>query len=72
MGLFLPGGSGQLRVVDPPDAEFDLIDSIDTRSADHLTVTEAGELLDWLEGHGIRPCDVEIDRDGLFSVRWSD
>jgi hypothetical protein len=42
----------------------------DERTAEHLTVTQAGELLDWLEGHGIQASDVEIDLDGYMSVSW--
>lgn len=35
-----------------------------------LSVTEAGELLDWLEGHGIRDRNVAITPDGRMAVRW--
>jgi hypothetical protein len=38
--------------------------------ADRLTVTEASDLLDWLEGHGISPREVSIDSEGRMSVRW--
>ena len=37
---------------------------------EHLTIAEATELLDWLEGHGIRAKDVSLDTDGLLTVRW--
>lgn len=36
-----------------------------------LSVTEAGELLDWLEGHGIRDREVQITPDGRMAVRWA-
>jgi hypothetical protein len=38
--------------------------------ADHLTVTQAENLLDWLEVHGVHPRDVQIEPDGLMTVRW--
>jgi hypothetical protein len=38
--------------------------------ADHLSVSEASELLDWLEGHGIEPREVSIDAEGRMTVRW--
>ena len=41
------------------------------RSANHLTVTQAGELLDWLEGHGIQAQNVSIEPEGRVSVRWT-
>jgi hypothetical protein len=40
------------------------------RVAEHLTVTEASELLDWLEGHGIEPSEVSVDSEGRMTVRW--
>ena len=41
------------------------------RSAEHLTVTEARDLLDWLEGQGARPTEVSVQADGYMSVRWA-
>jgi len=38
--------------------------------ADHLTITQAEDLLDWLESHGVRARDVRIESDGLMTVRW--
>ena len=40
------------------------------RSAEHLTVTEARDLLDWLEGQGVRPTTVNVQADGHLTVRW--
>jgi hypothetical protein len=40
------------------------------RVADHLSVSEASDLLDWLEGHGIKPREVSVDSDGRMSVHW--
>jgi hypothetical protein len=39
--------------------------------ADDLTLTEATELLDWLEGHGIAAREVHINEAGRMTVRWS-
>ena len=41
-----------------------------TRSEEHLTVTEARDLLDWLEGQGVRPTTVNVQADGHMTVRW--
>lgn len=38
--------------------------------AENLTLAEATELLDWLEGHGIHATDVCLDADGRLTVRW--
>lgn len=40
-------------------------------SAEHLSLTQAEDLLDWLEGHGIAAQDVQLDAEGRMSVRWS-
>lgn len=42
----------------------------DQQVADHLTLAEASDLLDWLEVHGIQARDVQFDREGFVSVRW--
>jgi hypothetical protein len=42
----------------------------DVRTARHLTVTQAGDLLDWLEAHGIQAREVQIEPDGYILVRW--
>jgi hypothetical protein len=56
-----------MKLFAPNDSAFG---NSDERMAEHLTVAEAGELLDWLEGHGIQARDVEIESDGYMSVRW--
>jgi hypothetical protein len=40
------------------------------QSANNLTLTQAEDLLDWLECHGIAPQDVHVDAEGRMSVRW--
>lgn len=39
-------------------------------AAERLTITEARDLLDWLEGHGIRAHEVTLESDGTMTVRW--
>ena len=46
--------------------------NVRVRSAHHLNVSQARDLLDWLEAHGITAQEVVLDGDGTFSVRWSD
>ena len=38
--------------------------------AEDLTLTEATELLDWLEGHGIRAQEVQLNEVGRMTIRW--
>lgn len=40
------------------------------RSAEHLNLSAARDLLDWLDGHKIRPTDVVLEPDGTMTVRW--
>ena len=42
-----------------------------TRSAEHLTITQARDLLDWLEGKGIAAQEVTLEADGTMTVRWA-
>jgi hypothetical protein len=56
-----------MKLFAPNDSEFG---NSDEQVVEHLTVVEAGELLDWLEGHGIQARDVAIEPDGYMSVRW--
>ena len=39
-------------------------------SAHHLTLTEARDLLDWLETQRIPSDNVTFDDDGFMSVQW--
>jgi hypothetical protein len=40
--------------------------------AEDLTLAEATELLDWLEGHGIRAQEVQLDETGRMTIRWGE
>ncbi len=40
------------------------------RSAEHLSIAEARDLLDWLQGQGIRAHEVALEPDGKMTVRW--
>jgi len=40
------------------------------QAAEHLTITEARDLLDWLQGRGIRADEVKLEPDGKMTVRW--
>jgi hypothetical protein len=40
------------------------------KSAEHLPISAARDLLDWLEGQGIRAHDVKLEADGTMTVRW--
>ena len=42
----------------------------DLRSAEHLSLTDARDLLDWLEGQKVRPTEVVLETDGTMTVRW--
>lgn len=41
------------------------------QEAARLSLSEATDLLDWLENHQIRPSDVEMDAAGRVTVRWA-
>jgi hypothetical protein len=38
--------------------------------ATDLTLEEATDLLDWLEGHGVRADEVVLTENGRVTVRW--
>jgi hypothetical protein len=40
------------------------------RAAEHLSIAEARDLLDWLQGHGISAQEVTLEPDGTMTVRW--
>ena len=46
------------------------VDSSALQEADNLSLREAADLLDWLEGHQIRPLKVEMTAEGRVTVRW--
>jgi hypothetical protein len=68
-----PFGSDRLSfpLLRQPTEETSKPGSVDVGGvADDLTLTEATELLDWLEGHGIVAREVEVNEAGLMTVRW--
>jgi hypothetical protein len=40
------------------------------QAAEHLTIAAARDLLDWLQGHGVRAHEVTLEPDGTMTVRW--
>ena len=40
------------------------------QAAEHLTITQARDLLDWLQGQGIRAHEVKLEPDGTMTVLW--
>jgi len=44
--------------------------AVPMRVAEHLSIAEAGDLLDWLQGQGIRAQEVTLEPDGKMTVRW--
>jgi hypothetical protein len=40
------------------------------RAAEHLTISQARDLLDWLQGQGISAHEVTLEPDGTMTVRW--
>lgn len=40
------------------------------QAAEHLTIAAARDLLDWLQGHGVRASEVTLEPDGTMTVRW--
>ncbi len=40
------------------------------REAADLSLAEARDLLDWLEGNGLHPSEVELTPAGRMTVRW--
>ena len=38
--------------------------------AEELPIDQAGQLLDWLESHGISPNNIELTTTGRLTVRW--
>jgi hypothetical protein len=43
---------------------------VTSHMSNHLPISRARDLLDWLEAHGIAPEEVRIEDDGTMSVRW--
>ena len=38
--------------------------------AEHLSIADARDLLDWLQGQGIQPHEVTLESDGKMTIRW--
>lgn len=38
--------------------------------AEELPIDQAGQLLDWLESHGIAASNIELTTTGRLTVRW--
>jgi hypothetical protein len=55
----------------PPPAERLEEDRDDAHTAHHLSIHDAEDLLDWLEGQGIHANEVRLDGDGHMSVSWA-
>jgi hypothetical protein len=53
-----------------PSPAPDETTSVPSGIAENLTLAEATELLDWLEGHGIRAEEVRLTDDGKMTIRW--
>ena len=56
------------RTAGPPDDTP--VDPPALQEAENLSLQEAADLLDWLEGHKIRPLKVEMTPEGRVTVRW--
>jgi hypothetical protein len=65
--LYRPGCEGAMQ-------DTKIVPNITSRPrveiAQGLTLTEAQELLDWLENQGVKQHEVDLDDDGLITVRW--
>jgi len=59
----------QLPVTPPTIAPVET-PNVSAGLAECLSLTEATELLDWLEGHGIRAEEVQLTDDGKMTIRW--
>lgn len=42
------------------------------RIARDLSLTEARDLLDWLEGHGLFAANVDLTPSGLMTIAWNE
>ena len=63
----LPAQDGTRTAGSPDDTP---VDSPALQEAENLSLREAADLLDWLEGHKIRPLKVEMTAEGRVTVRW--
>ena len=69
-----PSSTDQLpyTVTSPPVPDVTPDVAVTGGIAEDLTLTEATELLDWLEGHGIRAQEVQLDETGRMTIRWGE
>lgn len=51
-------------------SDFETTIDLEIHYSDHLTVRQAEDLLDWLEGHGVSSREVHLEADGLLTVSW--
>jgi hypothetical protein len=61
--------TNRLPFTPPPHAPEETA-NVSAGIAENLTLAEATELLDWLEGHGIRTDEVRMTEDGKMTIRW--
>ncbi len=54
----------------PAFEQFETDYPIDHTAA-NLSLTEARDLLDWLENHGLEPASLEPHVDGRMTIRWA-
>jgi hypothetical protein len=54
----------------PPTSAPEETPNVSAGIAENLSLTEATELLDWLEGHGIRAEEVQLTDEGKMTIRW--
>jgi hypothetical protein len=54
----------------PADSPSGQTNPAPVQEAAGLSLTEATELLDWLENHRIRPTDLQMDSEGRMTIRW--
>lgn len=40
------------------------------QAAERLSIAAARDLLDWLDGQGVRAHEVTLESDGTMTVRW--
>lgn len=70
MSLFIPERLERSAFPRPSVEESSAKHPERLRVQEHLTFTEASDLLDSLEAHGIESMDVQIEENGEVTVRW--
>ena len=59
-----------LRTVSPQALAVERPACSSSEIAEGLTISQATELLDWLEVHNIHASDVRLDDSGRMTVAW--